>query len=210
MATKLPLPGGDLELHSSGDLSKDPEARLLYNRGRFSQEYAAARGWPTDFSKLSFEQIGEIRSQPEWKHAAFLPYPDPPVEAARVPTFAEIAEHYEPPTGDDLTAIAQQWGIQRDMGFDRELTDEELTNLLTAIPVLWGSDKASVASLESALMLMPGVSKAKITNDSDEDRRWFVLYQGRASPEDVLDAVQHLAPVTCAFRVERLEGEWPK
>ncbi len=210
MATKLPLPGGDLELHSSGDLSKDPEVRLIYNRGRFSQDYAARQGWSTDFSKLSFEQIIEIRSQPEWKHAAFLPYVVPPVEARKPPTFAEVAEHYDPPTGDDLTAIANLWGIQRDVD-GHERTDSELTDLLTIVPALWRSETTTRGGLEAMLRRMvSGITRVKVADEPDNDGRFHVLYQGEATPQDVRESLRRFAPVTFDYTIERLEGEWPE
>ena len=39
---------------------------IIAKRDKVVREYCEKKGWPFDASKLSLEQIMEIRKQPEW------------------------------------------------------------------------------------------------------------------------------------------------
>lgn len=43
--------------------------KKIYARAKFSADYAKAKGWPEDVTKLTLPQIMEIRSQPGWESA---------------------------------------------------------------------------------------------------------------------------------------------
>ena len=43
--------------------------KILEARHKFNQEYCLKKGWHTDYTKLSIQQIMEIREQPEWINA---------------------------------------------------------------------------------------------------------------------------------------------
>jgi len=47
--------------------SKDT-VNFLQKRGEFAKQYCVKKGWSAEFTKLSIEQILEIRNQPEWKN----------------------------------------------------------------------------------------------------------------------------------------------
>lgn len=203
MATKLPLPGGKLELRSSGDLAADPQTRILYNRGKFVEDYAARKGWPTDGAMMSIDQIMEIRSQPEWKHAGLLPYPEPPVETMAPVSLADVALE-PPPTGDDLTAIAHLWGVKRG-----EMGDSQVIAQLMAVRTRVRYDTATRDGLEAALTSVDGIDRVRISDEIAPDTTWCVVYQGALDPSEVVDALKEIAPVMFRFAVERLEGKWP-
>ncbi len=209
MATKLTLPGGELELRSPGDLSKDPETRLTYNRAKFSLEYAQRKDWPLEREKLSFDQIEEICSQPEWQHAQLLSYEDPPVETVRVPTMAEVAQEIEklgPPTGDDLTRLADYWGIERG-----EMGDEELRMALRVAMSHRTDFPHGVVcreDIENYLLRMEGIDRVRVFDERDSEDRVPLFYQGEIEPEDVRELLRLAAPVTLGFAVKRVE-EWP-
>lgn len=203
MATTIDIPGG-AKLWSPGDLKNDPHARIVHNRGRFSQEYAASKGWPTEFSKLSIDQILEIRDQPEWKHAGLLPYPMP-VKPVKMPAFADVIEQHEPPTGDDLTALAAVWGVERG-----EMNDSQVVTALMGVRVRVGSCVTTCKGLEDVLTSLSGMIRARISEEPGDDGQHLVLYQGHLDPSDVLDALRNVAPVTMAFTVERITDELPE
>ena len=49
---------------------EDPEMKKVFDkRNDVAVEYCKKMGWPTDFSKLSFKQIIEIRKLPAWQDA---------------------------------------------------------------------------------------------------------------------------------------------
>lgn len=203
MATTINIPGG-MELWSSGDLKNDPHARIIHNRGRFTQEYAASKGWPTEFTKLSIDQILEIRDQPEWKHAGLLPYPMP-VKPVKMPTFADVIEQHEPPTGDDLTALALTWGVERG-----EMNDDQVVTALMNARVRSRANVGTRGGLEDVLTSLPGMRLARISEEPGDDGRHLVLYQGHLEPSDVTNALKDVAPATMAFTVERITDELPE
>jgi len=47
--------------------------QIIQGRLEFSKNYCEKKGWPTEPSALSFEQIMEIREQPEWINATSIP-----------------------------------------------------------------------------------------------------------------------------------------
>lgn len=42
--------------------------KIIERRHEISTEYCKSKGWTTDFTKLDFEQIMEIRSLDSWKN----------------------------------------------------------------------------------------------------------------------------------------------
>lgn len=75
MATvKNPFNNDTTFVHMGSDEEAAEIAGFVAARGAFSTEYARRQGWigpneELDPEKLSWEQILEIRAQPEWKAA---------------------------------------------------------------------------------------------------------------------------------------------
>lgn len=62
------LPGGVGSVVLTGDDAQNAETvRIIEARYAFGVAFCEKMGWPTDFAKLSIEQILEVRSQPGWK-----------------------------------------------------------------------------------------------------------------------------------------------
>ena len=64
-STKISVGGG--AVHVVGSLAPEQE-ELLRKRAAFVETYCAAKGWSSDASNLSMDQLLEIRDQPGWKN----------------------------------------------------------------------------------------------------------------------------------------------
>ena len=68
MAHVVKFPGGGTAI-SLGPQSPDEIQALIERRHKIAMDYCEKKGWPTDFEKLSWEQVLEVRALPEWKNA---------------------------------------------------------------------------------------------------------------------------------------------
>jgi hypothetical protein len=64
---RIELPGGLSAFHPGTDAEAEAAEDLIARRHKFVQEFCASKGWPTDPTELSIEQILEIREQPGWQ-----------------------------------------------------------------------------------------------------------------------------------------------
>ena len=62
---KVVLPGGSIVIASS-QKSADELSKAIVTRQQIVANYCKSKGWPTDPTQLSFEQILEIRDTKEW------------------------------------------------------------------------------------------------------------------------------------------------
>ena len=63
---KLPGKRGPSVFHPGTDEQIKEYEEGLERRHRFIVKYCASRGWPSDASELSMDQIMEVRKQPGW------------------------------------------------------------------------------------------------------------------------------------------------
>ncbi len=63
----IKAPGGMSILHLGTDAEAEAAEDLITRRHKFAQAYCAEKGWPSDPTELSIEQILEIREQPGWQ-----------------------------------------------------------------------------------------------------------------------------------------------
>lgn len=61
-----PLGGGQI-LHFGTAESAEEHKRVIDARAEFSLRYMKENGWGDDPTKISIQQLMEIRAQPEWK-----------------------------------------------------------------------------------------------------------------------------------------------
>lgn len=59
------LPGGDIAIVSSNQ-SPDELKKTILSRQQIAANYCISKGWPTDPSQLTFDQIIEIRKTKDW------------------------------------------------------------------------------------------------------------------------------------------------
>lgn len=64
---EINMPDGTKAFAPAGD-AQDHQA-VIDARHKIVVAYCTSKGWPTDAGVLTFDQIMEIRSQPEWKDA---------------------------------------------------------------------------------------------------------------------------------------------
>ena len=64
----IKLPNGIGTVIVNGTDAENTEVeRVIHARHAFATSYCTEKGWPTDATKLSIDQIMEIRAQPGWK-----------------------------------------------------------------------------------------------------------------------------------------------
>lgn len=63
---KLPDNLGSVIMHGTQE-DADKTQAIFDARHAFAQKYCQEQGWPTDLSKLSIDQILQIRAQENWK-----------------------------------------------------------------------------------------------------------------------------------------------
>jgi hypothetical protein len=63
---KVVLPNSGIVSVSSNNLNEQQLANSVNNRQRIAYDYCQSKGWPTDPTELSFDQILEIRKQQNW------------------------------------------------------------------------------------------------------------------------------------------------
>lgn len=66
---KVVLPTGSMVAVGSSEHDAESLRRVIDLRQQIATDYCIKNGWPTDFEKLSFEQIMGIRALPEWVKA---------------------------------------------------------------------------------------------------------------------------------------------
>jgi len=61
-------PLGQLIFMTGTKAENDKTEKILHARYHFSLEYCRTMGWPADLSKLSLDQVLEIREQAGWQN----------------------------------------------------------------------------------------------------------------------------------------------
>lgn len=67
---KVVLPDGEMATVTSDVYNEEQITTSILIRQKVAADYCLKMGWPTNPAELSFEQILEIRKQPEWINAA--------------------------------------------------------------------------------------------------------------------------------------------
>lgn len=63
------LKNGTLIETTGNGMSEEQISKTIISRQQIAHDYCIKKGWSTNPSELSFEQILEIRELPEWKNA---------------------------------------------------------------------------------------------------------------------------------------------
>lgn len=66
---KVVMPGGGIAHVSSDTHDEEGLKNVIKNRQQVAYDYCMSKGWPTDPTQLSFEQIIEIRETKQWIEA---------------------------------------------------------------------------------------------------------------------------------------------